>query len=211
MATSPSLFGGSLTPQEMQAQLLNQQASQFATMTPDQQLGMMSYKAGAGVGRGLAGAFGVETQDPAIQRATKLRALAGQYNTNTAAGIRQMADALRTTDPEMALQLSQRAAAMELEAAKLSSEQALTAQRTREKEAVDPFQELVKSGKYTPESLSKYKTSKDPKDLVLYEKPTIETKSEFERILGSLDLTPAQEKNIKNQWVQAKLNPDGSG
>jgi hypothetical protein len=124
MATSPSLFGGSLSPQEMQAQLLNQRAAQFAQMTPDQQLGMLAYKAGSGVGTGLAGAFGVNVQDPMIQRATRLRELAGQYNTNTAAGLRQMADALRTQDPDMALQLSQRAAAMDLEASKLQTEQA---------------------------------------------------------------------------------------
>jgi hypothetical protein len=124
MATSPSLFGGSMSPQEMQAQLLNQRAAQFAQMTPDQQLGMMAYKAGSGVGTGLAGAFGVNVQDPMIQRATRLRELAGQYNTNTAAGLRQMADALRTQDPDMALQLSQRAAAMDLEASKLQTEQA---------------------------------------------------------------------------------------
>jgi hypothetical protein len=126
MATDPRLFGGSMSPQEMQAQMLEQRAAQFAQMSPDQQLGMMAYKAGSGVGTGLAGAFGVQTQDPTIQRATKLRELASQYNTNTAAGIRQMADALRTTDPEMALQLSQKAAAMDLEAAKLTSEQART-------------------------------------------------------------------------------------
>jgi hypothetical protein len=123
MATSPSLFGGSMSPQEMQAQLLNQRAAQFAQMSPDQQLGMMAYKAGSGVGTGLAGAFGVQTQDPMIQRATRLRELAGQFNTNTADGLRQMADALRTTDPDMALQLSQRAAAMDLEASKLQTEQ----------------------------------------------------------------------------------------
>jgi len=125
MATQ-SLFGGSMSPQEMQAQMLEQKAAQFAQMSPDQQLGMMAYKAGSNVGTGLAGAFGVQTQDPMIQRATKLRELAGQYNTNTAAGIRQMADALRTQDPEMALQLSQKAAAMDLEAAKLQTQEAQT-------------------------------------------------------------------------------------
>jgi hypothetical protein len=133
MATSPSLFGGSMSPQEMQSQLLNQRATQFAQLDPNQQLGMMAYKAGSGIGTGLAGAFGVDVQDPMIRRASKLRELAGQFNTNTAAGLRQMADALRTTDPDMALQLSQRAAAMDMEAAKLQTEQAR--QRTQEAQA----------------------------------------------------------------------------
>jgi hypothetical protein len=167
MATPTSLFGGSMSPQEMQSQLLNQRATQFAQLTPDQQLGSMAYRAGSGIGTGLAGAFGVNVQDPTIQRATRLRELAGQFNTNTAAGLRQMADALRTQDPDMALQLSQRAAAMDLEAAKLQSEQALASQRGRERESADPFQKLVQSGKYTPESLAAYRTSQNPADLVL--------------------------------------------
>ena len=174
MATSPLLFGGSMSPQEMQSQLLNQRAAQFAQLDPNEQLGMMAYKAGSGVGTGLAGAFGVDVQDPTIRRATKLRELAGQYNTNTAAGLRQMADALRTQDPDMALQLSQRAAAMDMEAAKLQTQQAqtasqdaLTQQRLREKAAIDPFQKLVEQGKYTTESLKKYQVSGDVSDLVL--------------------------------------------
>jgi hypothetical protein len=174
MATSPSLFGGSMSPQEMQAQLLNQRATQFAQLTPDQQLGMMAYKAGSSVGTGLAGAFGVDVQDPTIRRVTKLRELAGQFNTNTAAGLRQMADALRTQDPDMALQLSQRAAAMDLEAQKLQTEQAqtrsqdaLTEQRLREKQSADPFQKLVEKGVYTPKSLAAYKKSGNVEDLDL--------------------------------------------
>jgi hypothetical protein len=127
----------------------------------------MAFKAGSNVGTGLAGAFGVQTQDPMIQRATRLRELAGQFNTNTAAGLRQMADALRTQDPDMALQLSQRAAAMDLEAAKLQSEQALASQRSREKEAADPFQKLVEKGVYTPKSLAAYKKSGDVANLEL--------------------------------------------
>lgn len=126
MATLPSLFGGSLSPQEMQAQLLEQRASQFAQLDPNQKLSQMAFKAGSNLGSGLAGAFGVDVQDPMIKRATKLRELAGQYNTNTAQGLRQMAEALRTTDPDMAMQLSQRAAAMDLEAAKIQTQQAQT-------------------------------------------------------------------------------------
>jgi hypothetical protein len=68
---------------------------------------------------------------------------------------------------------------MDLEAAKLSSEQALTTQRNREREAADPFQKLVQSGKYTPASLAEYQKSGKPTDLVLYEKPTEPTKTSY--------------------------------
>jgi hypothetical protein len=116
MATPQSiqgLFGGIGTPEEMQQQATQAKAIQFAQLTPDQQLGVMGYKGGANLGRGIAGAFGVEIQDPTIQRATRLRQLASQYNTNTAKGLREMADALQATDPESAFQLTQRAMAME--------------------------------------------------------------------------------------------------
>lgn len=205
MATLPSLFGGSLSPQEMQAQLLEQRASQFAQLDPNQQLAQMSYKAGANLGSGLAGAFGVDVQDPTIKRATKLRELASQYNTNTAQGLRQVAAALQTTDPDMAMQLSQRAAAMDLEVAKLQSEQALAAQRMREKQAADPFQKLLESGKFTPESLAKYKESQNPADLALATKESKTSygaeadraaKANFGKDFA--DLTQAEAKSIDN-------------
>ena len=127
MATPQSiqgLFGGMGTPEEMQNALLEQRASKFATLTPDQQLGVMGYKGGANLGQGLAGAFGVDIQDPTIKKATMLRQLASQYNTNTAKGLRDMANALQATDPESAFQLTQRAMAMDMEAQKARKEEA---------------------------------------------------------------------------------------
>jgi hypothetical protein len=110
------LFGGMASPEEMQRQMIEQKAAQFAEMGQNQQLSSMAYKGGANLGQGLAGAFGVNIQDPTIQRATRLRQLASQYNTNTAKGLRDMAAALQATDPESAFQLIQRAQAMETQA-----------------------------------------------------------------------------------------------
>lgn len=70
-----ALFGGTMLPEEMQQQLLNQRARDFATLTPSQQLGVMGYKTGAGLGQGLAQAMGVDITDPAIKRMSTLRAL----------------------------------------------------------------------------------------------------------------------------------------
>jgi hypothetical protein len=213
MMATQSLFGGSLSPQEMQAQMLEQKAAQFAQMSPDQQLGMMAYKAGSGVGTGLAGAFGVQTQDPTIQRATKLRELAGQYNTNTASGLRQMADALRTTDPEMALQLSQKAAAMDLEGAKLQSEQALAAQRGREKQAASiedkTFVELAK--KATPKSVAA--AMKAGNDISLLEVPEAVKVSTYGQILkdaGFKEGTPEFQTKMKT-FAEAELKSASQG
>ena len=77
------LFGGMGTPEEMQRQMTEQKAMQFATMTPQQQTSYNIYKNTGNLGRGLAGAFGVDVQDPAIKRATMLRQMASQFDTTT--------------------------------------------------------------------------------------------------------------------------------
>lgn len=165
------LFGGMGTPDEMQRQMTEQKAMQFATMSPQQQLSYNIYKNTGNLGRGLAGAMGVDVQDPAIKRATMLRQLASQFDTNTPEGLRQMAQALQGTDPELGFQVMQRAQALELSQAKLQSEQALTKQREREKASADPFQKLLEGGKYTPASIAEFQRSGKPEDLVPTEKP----------------------------------------
>lgn len=127
------LFGGMGTPEEMQRQLTEQKALQFAQMTPQQQTSYNIYKNTGNLGRGLAGAFGVDVQDPAIKRATMLRQMASQYDTNTPEGLRQMAQALQGTDPELGFQVMQRADALELSRQKLITEQATAASKLAEK------------------------------------------------------------------------------
>lgn len=128
MATAPQmgLFGGMGTPEEMQRQLTEQRAAQFATMSPQQQTSYNIFKNTSNLGRGLAGAMGVDVQDPAIKRATMLRQLASQYDTNTPEGLRQMAQALQGTDPELGFQVMQRAQALELNQAKTQTQRAQT-------------------------------------------------------------------------------------
>ena len=118
------LFGGMGTPEEMQRQMAEQKAMQFATMTPQQQTSYNIYKNTGNLGRGLAGAFGVDVQDPSIKRATMLRQMASQFDTNTPEGLKQMAQALQSTDPELGFQVMQRAQAMELEKAKTLTQEA---------------------------------------------------------------------------------------
>jgi|688.fasta_scaffold39703_7 hypothetical protein len=118
------LFGGMASPEEMQRQMLEQRAAKFAEMGQNQQLSSMAYKGGANLGQGLASAFGVDIQDPTIKKATMLRQLASQYNTNTAQGLRDMAAALQATDPESAFQLIQRAMTMDEAAQKSRKEEA---------------------------------------------------------------------------------------
>jgi hypothetical protein len=112
------LFGGISTPEEMQRQLTEQKATQFATMTPQQQTSFNIYKNTGNLGRGLAGAMGVDVQDPQIRQATMLRQLASQFNTNTPEGLKQMAQALQATNPELGMKVMQQAQAMEEQQAK---------------------------------------------------------------------------------------------
>ena len=135
MATAPQmgLFGGMGTPEEMQRQMTEQKAMQFATMSPQQQTSYNIFKNTTNLGRGLAGAMGVDVQDPAIKRATMLRQMASQYDTNTPEGLRQMAQALQGTDPELGFQVMQRAQALELSQAKLETEKATASSKTAEK------------------------------------------------------------------------------
>ena len=205
------LFGGMGTFEEMQRQMTEQKALQFSQMTPQQQTSYNIYKNTSNLGRGLAGAMGVDVQDPAIKRATMLRQLASQYDTNTAAGLKQMAAALQGTDPELGYQVAQRAQAMELSEAKLGSERALTTQREREQAAADPFQKLLEKGVYTPSSLALYKTSKNVGDLKYKDKEfspsEIQTLQEYRRTL----ISPAQNKEIAEVDAVIKAAGEGKG
>lgn len=129
------LFGGVGTPEEMQQQAVNQKALQFATMTPQQQMSYNIYKNTANLGSGLAGAMGVNVQDPTVRRASMLRQLASQFDTSTPEGLKQMAQAVQGTDPELGYQIMQRAQEMEkttseTELKKAQATKALTAKET---------------------------------------------------------------------------------
>lgn len=205
------LFGGMGSPEEMQRAALEQKAMQFAQLSQDQQLGTMAYKGGANLGRGLAGAFGVDIQDPAMKQASMMRQLASQFDTSTVDGMKQYAAALQGVNPEMANRAMNMAREMELSEAKLSSEKALTTQREREKDAADPFQKLIEKGVYTPPSLALYKVSKNVSDLKFkdkeYSPSEIQTLQEYRKTL----ISPAQDKEIAEVNAVIKAAGEGKG
>ena len=205
------LFGGMGTPEEMQRQLVEQKALQFANMSPQQQTSYNIFKNTSNLGRGLAGAMGVDIQDPAMKQASMLRQLASQFDTGTVDGMKQYAAALQGVNPEMANRAMAMAREMELAEAKLGSEQALKTQREREREAADPFQKLIEKGVYTPASLAVYKTSKLVSDLKFkdkeYSPSEIETLQAYRRTLVS----PAQDKEIAEVNAVIKAAGEGKG
>jgi hypothetical protein len=182
------LFGGMGTPEEMQRQLVEQKALQFSQMSPQQQTSYNIFKNTGNLGRGLAGAMGVDVQDPAMKQASMFRQLASQFDTGTVEGMKQYAQALSGVSPEMANRAMSMAREMELSEAKISSEKALTTQREREKVAADPYQQFLRSaiGKVTPPSLKKFKASEDPTDLEWVEKPNLTNIQKLQEYRDSL-------------------------
>jgi hypothetical protein len=206
-----SLFG--MTPESIQRQRDNElqaRALQFAKLDPQQAAQMAFYTAGSRLGDAGAGLLGAK--DPEMMRLQQRQGLMQGLDLTSAESLqRGIQAAMQNGDYKLADELAGKLQTASKSALDADVRRSIIAKNLREKEAVDPFQKLVESGKYTPESLAKYRQTQNPADLMIYEKPAIESKSEFERILGSLNLSPEQEAQVKKQWVQAKLNPDGSG
>jgi hypothetical protein len=112
------LFGSMGTPEELQQQVVDQKAMEFAQMNPLQQLSYNITKNTGNLGRGLAGAMGVDVQDPAVRRATTLRQIASQFNTGTSEGMKEYAQAISGIDPETANRAMMMAQSMEEQQAK---------------------------------------------------------------------------------------------
>lgn len=164
MATSvtQSLFG--VTPQSIQRQRnedLQSQALRFAQLTPMQQAQAGLFMAGSQLGTGLAGAMGYE--DPEMQQAKARQGLLGGLDMSNPQALREAA---RVADPQTAQVLIDQAMRMEKGQAEISAQQALADQRSRE---ANPVLELIKAGKYTPESVAKYQESGKIADLQLTE------------------------------------------
>jgi len=158
-----ALFG--VTPesyQQAQQDRADAQALQFARLSPFE-------KASVGIGRGaygLAGAIGgaLGGQDPELQRITMRQQIAGQIDYNDEASMQKAIAALsQAGDTQGAMQLQQ----IYLSQAKTRAE---TSKAQRERQGADPFEQLVRIGKYTPASLATYRQSGDVSQLELLEK-----------------------------------------
>lgn len=70
-----SLFGGSALPEELQQQLLEKRAADYAKLDLNERLAQGTYKSAYGIGEGLAKAMGVDIIDPRIKRQVRLQQL----------------------------------------------------------------------------------------------------------------------------------------
>lgn len=171
-----SLFG--VTPELYQEQrdlMRQKQAMEFAQLDPRAQATYAFGRAGQQAGQALGGLMGVE--DPQMRLISQRNALARQIDMTDPDSIMRGA--------QMAAQMGDTATASALAeyARKASSEMALTQQRLRERQGVDPIQQLLRAGKHTPQSIALYAKSGNIQDLELIEKPGKEpTPTEIERL-----------------------------
>jgi len=159
-----SLFG--VTPelyQEQRDQMARQRAMQLARMAPLEQASYGAARAGQQLGGAFASAMGVE--DPQMRLISQRNALAKQIDMTDPDSIMRGA--------QMAAQMGDTSTASALAeyARKAASEMALTQQRLRERQGVDPIQQLIRAGKHTPQSIALYSKSGNIQDLELIEKP----------------------------------------
>jgi hypothetical protein len=125
MATQlPSLFGTQMEPEQM----AEARALQFAQMSPQQQMQYNIYRNVNRLGRGAASLLGADVQDPAMRKASQIRQLASQFDTNTPEGLMEFASALRQIDPQLAMQAAQQAQAMAFQAERIETQKAQTGQ-----------------------------------------------------------------------------------
>ena len=128
MATE--MFGGS--PDALRQALLNQQASQFAAQTPQQQLGALAYKGGAGLGQALGGLFGVDVTPPEVRRLQQRQEMLKGVNLEDPDAMLQAAmKASQMGDYADAQELSTKARAIQLQKAQLGKVVAETSKLER--------------------------------------------------------------------------------
>jgi hypothetical protein len=178
------LLNQGMSPEQAQAEVDRQRALQFANLNPQQRVAAGIYEGITGIGRALG------ARDPMLEQASQLRQLAQQFDTTTAEGMMQYANALRQVNPQAAQQAAMQAQQMMFSGAKIESEKALTEQRRREKASKDPIQEFVRANakNYTPESIQEFTTTGDFSVLKRFteEEKNVKTPAEFAAVANEL-------------------------
>ena len=159
------ILGLFTTPEQYrlaQQQAQDAQAIQFANLAPRAKADYGFFRAGQQLGNAIGGALG--GQDPQLQLIARRQQLLSQLDQSDPASFARVAKmASDAGDQELAFGIANAGR-------KAESELALIEQRSREKQGADPFQQIIRSGKYTPESLAAYQKSQNVADLVLLEK-----------------------------------------
>jgi hypothetical protein len=203
------ILGFFTTPQQYQQNQLAQarsRAFQEVQLDPFQQAALGARTAGYQLGQGIGGALGGE--DPQLQLIARRQQLLSQLDQSDPTSFARVAKmASDAGDQELAFGVANagREAAVKI------------AQANKERQGADPFQQLLRAGKFTPESLAKYQETGNVADLrdiektkddvvvvgnalvskstglVIYQGEKPEKYSDFARKLIEFGLTPGTE------------------
>jgi hypothetical protein len=154
------ILGLFTTPEQYQLaqqQAQQAQAMQYANLDPMARANYGTFRAGQQLGGAIGGALG--GQDPQLKMISMRQQLASQLNPNDPESYMKIAEiAARSGDQQFAIAVADAGR-------KAMSEFALIQQRNRERQGADPFQQLLRSGKFTPAILAKYQKSQNVEDL----------------------------------------------
>lgn len=163
-----SIVGGmfGITPESYlgERQLLEQaQALRQAKLDPYEAVNYMAARAGQQLGRGIGGLLGAE--DPQLQRISQFENLARRADITTPEGMRSLGEQLlQGGDTARGMEAIKRSQEMELKESQIT-------RNLRERQGFDPVQQIIRSGKYTPQSIAEYQQTGDITRLALVEKP----------------------------------------
>ena len=161
-----SIVGGMFSPeisraaqmeymQRRQAAMQNE-AMAYAQLSPMQQAQFSFYRGGQQLGDVLGGALG--GKDPQLQMIGLQQQILSELDPSDPEQQLRVAQKYVRSAPDLAMKIAE-------SARKSMSEMALTTQRLREKQGADPFEQLLRTGKYTPASMATYKVSQNVADL----------------------------------------------
>lgn len=175
-----NLFGIDPAALQQQRALTDQEAALKYAGLDDLSRARYGIALGArGIGRGVSQLLGGDEQ---LNKATKVRELASQFDMSNPEGIDQFAKAVSPFAPDVAQAAIQRRDAMRLTNANVFQKSG------------ENINTLISSGKYTPESLSAFKQSRDPADLVLADKGLSNTNKE--KVAGAIEANTMLEFGI---------------
>jgi len=175
-----SLFGIDPAALQQQRASTDQAAAlQFAGLDDLQRAQYGIALGSRGIGRGITQLMGGDEQ---LNKATKVRQLASQFDMTSAEGIGQFAQAVSSFAPDVAQAAIKRRDEMRLTSANIFQKSG------------ENINTLISSGKFTPESLAVYKQSRNPADLELVEKGLSNTNKE--KVAGAVEANTMLEFGI---------------
>ncbi len=212
------LFGiGGADEAALQRQLDEQRATEFAKMSNAEKLGNLAYTSTAGAGRALLGAFGVDANDPEVRAKITKQRIANEIDYNdlnsVAEGVRKLAQGGFAEDArQLATALENtkktRAEAEAKLAEKMTPEQRNARELSSLKLKIEGLKRMDQADPAVKQALETFQAQYDALSGLTAK---ADSKSEFERILDSLNLPPEQKRQMQARYVEAKLNPDPSG